>query len=69
MTRQGALHVLKEFLNLSFQVRKAGRSDLSILTAHVFFVAVLFVIVLFLYELKKRTRPASSDGHVEFLNL
>ena len=29
--------------------------------------AFLFVIVLFLYELKKITRPASSQGHVEFL--
>ena len=27
--------------------------------------AFLFVIVLFLYELKKRTQPASSHGHIE----
>ena len=38
VTRQRALHVLlKEFLNLSFPVRKAGVSDLSISTAHGFF--------------------------------
>ena len=34
-----------------------------------FFGAFLFVIVLFLYELKKRTRPASSYGHVESLHV
>ena len=57
--------------NLSFPVRKAGGSDFSISTAHGFFFfgAFLFVIVLFLYELKKRTRPASSYGHVESLHV
>ena len=34
-----------------------------------YFGALLFVIVLFLYELKKRTRPASSYGHVESLHV
>ena len=34
-----------------------------------FFGAFLFVTVLFLYELKKRTRPASSYGHVESLHV
>ena len=64
---------LKEFLNLSFPVRKAGGSDLSISTAHGFFFfffwRLFVVIVLFLYELKKRTRPASSYGHVESLHV
>ena len=62
---------LKEFLNLSFQVRKAGGQTFPS-RQHTFvfsFCAFLFVIVLFLYELKKRTRPASSHGHVGFLQV
>ena len=60
---------LKEFLNLSFPVRKAGGVRSSISTAHGIFGAFLFVIVLYLCELKRRTRPASSYGHVESLHV
>ena len=77
VTRQGALHVLKGIPQLFILSSQAwwgggGGSDLSIWTAHCFFFffgAFLFVILLFLYELKKRTRPASSHGHVEFLHV
>ena len=34
-----------------------------------FFLAPFLFVVLFLYELKKRTRPASFYGHVESLHV
>ena len=78
VTRQGALHVLKGIPQLVIPSSQGWGSDLSISTAHgfsffflffFFFGAFLFVTVLFLYELKKRTRPASSYGHVESLHV
>ena len=70
VTRQGALHVLKGIPQLVIPSSQGWGSDLSISTAHgFFFCAFLFVIVLSLYELKKRTRPASSYGHVESLHV
>ena len=58
---------LKEFLNFSFPVRKGFGS--FHLNSTRFFCAFVFVMVLFLYELKKRTRPAEAHDHVEFLRL
>ena len=71
VTRQGALHVLKGIPQLVIPSSQGWgvRSFHLDSTRFFFFCAFLFVIVLFLYELKIRTRPASSYGHVESLHV
>ena len=60
-------------LSSAMNVSPFKTKDLSISTAHsslfFFFGAFLFIIVLFLFDLKERARPASSHGHAEFLHI
>ena len=72
VTRQGALHVLKGIPQLvipSSQGWGVRSFHLDSTRFFFFFWRLFVVIVLFLYELKKRTRPASSYGHVESLHV
>ena len=58
--------LLSLLLNLSYPVHTAGEEGGGGHT--VSFFGFLFFTVLLFYELKKRTRPASSHGHVKFLH-
>ena len=74
VTRQGALHVLKGIPQLVIPSSqgwgvRSFHLDSTRFFFFFFFGAFLFVIVLSLYELEKRTRPASSYGHVETLHV
>ena len=71
VTRQGAWHVLKGIPQLVIPSSQGWGGQIFPSRQHMvfFFGAFLFVTVLFLYELKKRTRPASSYGHVESLHV
>ena len=78
VTRQGALHVLKGIPQLVIPSSQGwGVRSFHLDSTRFFFFFFFFffflrlfvVIVLFLYELKKRTRPASSYGHVESLHV
>ena len=67
VNRQGALHVVKGIPQLVIPSSQGwGVRSFHLDSTRFFFLAPF---CLFLHEPKKRTRPASSHGHVEFLHV